>query len=209
MAETASLNHAIGSTAATTGFGVRSGRDLLDGQSPPGRPPHIHTPRESTRPRVSLDAWIPCRRGTQVVVLRPGVEPRQVESVGVPAAADGGMVRDHRVRVPVTGVDEDRQLLILEGQHASIGELPCEGRRPLPVARVDVVIVPPGIVQEGEGFDDDRIRRRGPTRERESVLADPEPVRRAVDPREFEAVLGQHVAGDGCRVDAIHATIRT
>jgi hypothetical protein len=34
-------------------------------------------------------------------------------------------------------------------------------------------------------------------------------VRRAVDPREFEAVLGQHVAGDGCRVDAIHATIRT
>jgi len=120
------------------------------------------------------------------VVLRAALESRQVEPVRVPTAADGGMRGGQRVVVPGARLEEDGQTFLAERQDALIEERLCEGRRPVTVTGVDIVVVPAGVVEEREGLDDDRVGLRGAAGEGEPVQADPEPMRRSVDAREVE-----------------------
>lgn len=88
------------------------------------------------------------------------------------------------------------------------------GHRPTPAWRVGHLrrsrsgefhtiadILATGVVEESEGFDDGAVGIGGEPSEGESVGANAEPVRGAVDAVGVELIPGKDVAGDGDRIE--------
>ena len=127
-------------------------------------------------PGFPLDRGVACGEGAEKLVLGRAIEAREVETISIPAAADGGMIGDATVQ--------------LDGELASA----------LAVPDVGPVVLATGVVQEGEGFDDGAVGVGGEPREGEAVGSDAEPVSRAVDAVGVELILGKDVLGDGDRI---------
>ena len=143
--------------------------------------PHRAAPVSSIRhaaPCLQAFRWIAASPAARVLRNSSlgGRSRREVETISIPAAADGGMIGDATVQ--------------LDGELASA----------LAVPDVGPVVLATGVVQEGEGFDDGAVGVGGEPREGEAVGSDAEPVSRAVDAVGVELILGKDVLGDGDRI---------
>jgi len=143
-----------------------------------------------------------CRLASRCCAHEPwgrlGPDPTEVEAIGVPAAADRGIVGMVAVGVPSAGINEEIESLVFEIEKLA-AQFSCVRRAPLPVVRVGPLVDAAGIVEPSEESHHEYVST-GSLREPEPVALDASPVRRAVDGVIAEGESARDSAGEGGEV---------
>lgn len=100
-----------------------------------------------------MPGYLRAERGAHVLRVGDDADPAEIQSVGIPASADGGVVVVMPVGVPSACVVEQLEVLVRQIE-PSAAHLGGELRTAPAVVGVMAIVLSPGVMEEGEQPND-------------------------------------------------------